>query len=215
MAGRVQHIATDRLTALAFVVRAPGDHSPESADDQLALAHMAECDDCAARFATLVTSADALRDAACAAADDVFDDAMLDAQRTRILDRLAHLGQAARVIAFPRRPREVTMPVTSNSRRWISGAAAAGLIIGLVAGQMLHFLPAGAATALRDDPVSMQAVERSTRPGIVPVSTTSPTLTDEELMEEVERAIEARRAPSLRAIDGFTPTAGDLLAMGR
>ena len=92
MAGRVQHIATDRLTALAFIVRAPEDHSPESTEDQLALAHVADCDECAARFATLVTSADALRDAACAAADDVFDDAMLDAQRTRILDRLAHLG---------------------------------------------------------------------------------------------------------------------------
>jgi hypothetical protein len=90
------------------------------------------------------------------------------------------------------------------------------LIIGLVAGQMLHFLPAGTPTAQRDDLVSMQAVERSSpRPGIVPASATSPMLSDDELMEEVERAIEARRAPSLRAIDGFTPTAGDLFAMGR
>jgi hypothetical protein len=214
MTSRVQHIATDRLTALAFIVRAPEDESPEVAADQLALAHVAECDDCAARFATLVTNADALRDAASAAADEVFDDAMLDAQRTRILDRLAHLGQAARVIAFPRRPREVTMPVASTSRRWVSGAAAAGLIIGLVAGQMLHFLPAST-PPLRDDTVSMQSAERSTRPAIVPASASFPMLSDDELMEEVERAIEARRARSLRAIDAFTPTAGDLFAMGR
>jgi hypothetical protein len=40
-------------------------------------------------------------------------------------------------------------------------------------------------------------------------------LSDDELMEEVERAIAARRAPSLRAIDAFTPTAADLFAMGR
>ncbi|HUE85595.1 MAG TPA: hypothetical protein VMO26_05910 [Vicinamibacterales bacterium] len=214
MTGRVQHIATDRLTALAFIVRAPGDSPHEAADDRLALEHVGRCDDCAARFAALVTKADALRDVAFAAADEVFDDAMLDAQRTRILDRLAHLGQAARVLAFPRRPREATMPAPSSGRRWISVAAAAGLIIGLVAGQMLHFLPAGT-VPLRDDSTSMQAIGRSGRPGIVQVSASFPVLSDDELMEEVERAIEARRAPSLRAIDGFTPTAADLLAVGR
>lgn len=213
MAARVQHIDSDRLTALAFTVRAPEDQSPESAQDQIALAHVANCDDCAARFATLVANADALRDVACAASDDVFDEAMLDAQRTRVLDRLAHLGQAARVLAFPHRPREASMPVRSTSRRWISGAAAAGLIIGLVAGQLLHFLPAD--TVLRSDSASMQAVERSARPLIVPASAKFPTLSDDELMEEVERAIEARNAPSLRAIDAFTPTASDLFALGR
>jgi hypothetical protein len=214
MTSRVRHIATDRLTALAFTVRAPEDESPELAEDQLALAHVAECDECAARFATLVTNADALRDAASAAADEVFDEAMLEAQRTRILDRLANLGNAARVLAFPRRPREITMPAPSNTRRWVSGAAAAGLIIGLVAGQMLHFLPANT-PPLRDDTISMQAVERSSRPAIVPASASFPVLSDDELMEEVERAIEARRARSLRAIDAFTPTASDLVAMGR
>jgi anti-sigma factor RsiW len=93
MAGRIQHIATDQLTALAFTVRAPGAQTSESTQDRLALTHVAACDECAARFATLVANADALRDAACASTDEVFDDALLDAQRTRILDRLAHLGQ--------------------------------------------------------------------------------------------------------------------------
>ena len=214
MAGRGQHIATDHLTALAFAIRAPQDRATESPEDQAALAHLASCDDCAARFATLVTNADALRDAACLTSDELFDDARLDAQRTRILDRLAHLGQAARVLAFPRRPREAALPVASNGRRWISAAAAAGLIIGLVAGQMLHFLPAGA-VPVRDEGVYMQSVERSNRPAIVPASASFPVLSDDELMEEVERAIEARRCPSLRAIDAFTPTAADLLALGR
>ncbi len=213
MTGRVQHLETDRLTALAFVVRAPEDDT-QSADDQMALAHLADCDECSATFATLVINADALRNVLCAASDEVFDDAMLDAQRTRILDRLAQMGQAARVLAFPSRPREAAMPVSSSSRRWISVAAAAGLIIGLVAGQMLHFLPA-TAVPLRDDAVSMQAAERSSRPAVVSASATFTSLSDDELMEEVERAIEARRAPSLRAIDAFTPTASDLFARGR
>ncbi len=67
---------------------------------------------------------------------------MLDAQRTRILDRLAHLGQAARVLRFPRRTaRSRRCRSSTGSRRWVSVAAAAGLIIGLVAGQLLHFVP--------------------------------------------------------------------------
>jgi hypothetical protein len=144
----------------------------------------------------------------------VFDDAMLDAQRTRILDRLAHLGQTARVLSFPARSRDVVLPVTTNGRRWISVAAAAGLIIGLVAGQMLHFVPS-AAGPLRDDGASsIQAVDRS-GPSIVPASATVPVLSDDELMEEVDAAIELRRVRGLRAIDALTPTPADMLALGR
>jgi hypothetical protein len=218
MTGRDHHIPLDRLTALALVVRAPEDHSPETADDQDALAHVSRCDACAADFARLVADAEGSREMAFAQADDVFDDAMLDAQRTRILDRLAHLGKAARVLSFPRRTREAAMPVSGNGRRWISVAAAAGLIIGLVAGQMIHFMPSNSLPvrdALRDDAVSIQALDRPSGPGIIPASATMPLLSDDELMEEVEAAVQVRRAQSLRAIDALTPTAADLLALGR
>jgi hypothetical protein len=213
MNGREEHIPLDRLTALAFIVRAPEDPSPESAKEHVAFAHISRCDACAGEFARLISEAEGLREVAFAQADDVFDDAMLDAQRTRILDRLAHLGKAARVLSFPRRTREAVMPVSGNGRRWISVAAAAGLIIGLVAGQMLHFLPSNS-RPLRDDGVSMQAVDRPTGGGIIPASATMPVLTDDELMEEVEAAVQLRRANSLRAIDALTPTA-ELLALGR
>jgi hypothetical protein len=106
------------------------------------------------------------------------------------------------------------MPVASNGRRWISVAAAAGLFIGLVAGQLLHFIPS-APLSLRDGAASMQATDRSVSPSFAPASTSLPALTDDELMEEVETAVRVRRASSLRAIDGLTPTAGDLLALGR
>jgi hypothetical protein len=107
----------------------------------------------------------------------------------------------------------VALPVTTNGRRWISVAAAAGLIIGLVAGQMLHFVPS-AAGPLRDDGASIQAVDRS-GPSIVPASATVPVLSDDELMEEVDAAIELRRVRGLRAIDALTPTPADMLALGR
>jgi anti-sigma factor RsiW len=213
MSGRGQHISTDRLTALAFVARAPQDGSPDSAEEARALAHVAGCDACSTRLAELTASADELRDAAFVQADAVFDDAMLDAQRTRILDRLAHLGQSARVLSFPHRSRDAAMPVSSTGRRWISVAAAAGLIIGLVAGQMLHFVPFPSPLPARDDAPSLQADRAPVL--IVPASASLPAMSDDELMEEVEAAVQLRRAQSLRAIDALTPTAADLLALGR
>ena len=211
---RREHIPTDRLTALAFVVRAPENLSAEGAEDRQALEHVSCCDDCAARFAGILANSDSLREAAFAQADEVFDEAMLDAQRTRILDRLVYIGQAARVLSFPRRPREAAMPVATTGRRWISVAAAAGLIIGLVAGQMLHFVPTNSSPA-RDELSSMQAAERPGRSGIIPASASARPLSEDELMEEVELAIQFRSARSLRAIDALTPTAADVLAMGR
>jgi hypothetical protein len=214
MSGRDQHIATDRLTALAFIVRAPEDQSPDSTEDNVAFEHVSRCDECATRLAQLTADADSLRHAAFVQADEIFDDARLDAQRTRILDRIAHLGQVARVISFPNRTREVAMPVSSTGRRWISVAAAAGLIIGLVAGQLLHFVPS-APLPRRDDGASMQAADRVGSAVVIPASAALPLLTDDELMEEVEAAVQLRRAQSLRAIDALTPTAADLLALGR
>jgi hypothetical protein len=49
----------------------------------------------------------------------------------------------------------------------------------------------------------------------VPASASLPPLSDDELMEEVEAAVQLRRAQSLRAIDALTPTAADVLALGR
>jgi hypothetical protein len=208
------HIPVDRLAALALVTRAPEARSAQAAQDQRALAHVESCERCSAEFARLVADADGLREFACDQADEVFDAAMLDAQRTRILDRLAHLGQAARVLSFPRRTRDVVMPVPASSRRWVSVAAAAGLIIGLVTGQMLHLVPSNG-FAMRDQTVSMQSADRQTGAVLIPAAGTLPMLSDDELMEEVEVAVQLRRAQSLRALDGLTPTAADLIALGR
>jgi hypothetical protein len=209
-----QHISIDQLTALAFVARAP---ELTVAEDQAALDHIAACDVCAAELATLTSEADGLRDFAFSQADEVFDDAMLEAQRTRILDRLAHLGQAARVLSFPRRSRETRLPVSATSRRWVSAAAVAGLIIGLVAGQMLHFVPSGTIN-VRDDrqpAASIQGIDRPAGPMLISASSSTPVLSDDELMDEVEASIAVRRAASLRALDALTPTAAELLVMGR
>ena len=216
MSVRDNHVPVDRLTALAFVARSPEiDGSAENAHDREALAHVGDCDRCAAEFAKLVAGADSLREAAFDMADQLFDEPMLEAQRSRILDRLAHLGRAARVLSFPRRHREAAMPVTSGSRRWVSVAAAAGLIIGLVAGQMLHFVPWNPSGSREDIITTMQAPARQSAAVRVPVSNSMPALSDDELLDDIEAAVQLHRAHSLRALDALTPTTSDMLTMGR
>ena len=205
MSGRDSHVPADRLTALALLTRAP-----EDSHDHEALAHVQRCQTCAAALATFTAEADVLRDAAFAEADAIFDDSRLEAQRTRILDRLAQVGHAARVLRFPARNREAAMPAPTGSRRWVSVAAAAGLIIGLLAGQLVHLVPWDSRPG-RDQ--SLSAVRQS--PVLVPASNSGgQALSDDELLDEIEAAVQVRRAHSLRALDEITPTATDL-SLGR
>src|SRR5918993_5731527 len=107
------------------------------------------------------------------------------------------------------------MPVSTGSRRWISLAAAAGLIIGLVSGQMLHFVTGNPAGPREEAITTMQAPARQSGAAIIPASASVPSLSDDELLDEVESAVQLPRAHSLRALDAFTPRASDLLSMGR
>lgn len=205
MSGRDSHVPAERLTALALLARAPEDRQ-----DQQALAHVQRCQTCAAALATFTAEADVLRDAAFSEADAIFDDSRLEAQRTRILDRLAQVGHAARVLRFPARNRDAAMPAPTGSRRWVSVAAAAGLLVGLLAGQLVHLVPWEPRQG-RDQTVS--AARQS--PVLVPASNSGGrALSDDELLDEIEAAVQVRRAHSLRALDEITPTATDL-SVGR
>jgi hypothetical protein len=200
----VRHVPLERLTALALVGRAPIEEA-----DRLALSHVTQCERCTTTLARLTSEADTLRTHAWAEADAAFDPLHLDQQRSRILDRLAHLGQMARVLPFPSRVRDTAMPVTRTSRRWMT-AAAAGLIIGLVSGQFLHFVPA---EGDERDFATIQAPTRAS--GLVTASATAPSLSDDELLDEIEAAVQLRRANSLRALDALTPTAAEFRELSR
>jgi hypothetical protein len=142
----------------------------------------------------------AYRAAACAEADAHFDDRALEAQRHKILARLANLGHPAKVIRFPKAG-HVEQPAPAINRRWVSVAAAAGLIIGLLGGQLVHLLP----QSRRLSPMATSiAPSAPARPAIVPVS--GPV--DDGLLGEIELAMEIRSASELRALDEFTPLVG-------
>lgn len=146
------------------------------------------------------TEADALeasleeyRAAACAEADAHFDDRALESQRHKILARLAHLGHPAKVIRFPKAP-SGEAAVSRVNRGWISVAAAAGLLLGLLGGQVLNLVPQQGRRA---------APLASATPGLpdagpvfVPV--------DDDLLGEIELVMEVRSASAIRALDEFT-----------
>jgi hypothetical protein len=141
---------------------------------------------------------EAYRVAACAEADAHFDDRALDAQRHKILAKLAHLGHPAKVIRFPKTQVGDVQEAPTSHRRWISVAAAAGLLIGLLGGQLVNILPqpnrrlAPMATSI--------APSAPSRPAFVPISAP----VDDGLLGEIELVMQARTANELRALDEFT-----------
>lgn len=142
----------------------------------------------------------AYREAAHAEADAHFDDRALETQRHKILARLAHLGHPAKVIQFPTTA-PAPVPASGVNRRWISIAAAAGLIIGLLGGQIVNLLPPQ--TRRLAPMASSIAPSASNLPGYVPARVTLPQ--DDGLLGEVDFAVQLRSASELRALDELTP----------
>lgn len=100
-------------------------------------AHLDRCDICAERAVAIARWLDELQTDGADLADAVFTPERLAAQQAQIARRLEQLDTPARVIAFPaalRSDRE------SGGRRvaasWVGVAAAAGLAIGVVGGQV-------------------------------------------------------------------------------
>lgn len=139
----------------------------------------------------------AYRAAACAEADAHFDERALETQRHKILARLAHLGHPARVIRFPKAPAG-ELPATGINRRWISVAAAAGLLIGLLGGQLVHLVPqpqrrlAPMATSI--------APSAPARSSFVPITAN----VDDSLLNEIDLAVQLGGPSELRVLTELT-----------
>jgi anti-sigma factor RsiW len=176
----------------------------ETATDR-EIAHLVGCDRCRARRARLEAMFRELRTAANREADEIFTPERLIAQQARILQRIDQDGRPARVIAFPAAQAAEFRPLrTRPAARWIAGAAAAGLAIGLLAGELLHDLP---------------TMGRTTRPAFVGTSTRSTpapaagpaanvvnaSLNEEEFLGEIESALDGPQLAVLRPLEDLTP----------
>ena len=100
-------------------------------------AHLDRCEICSERAIGLSRWLDDVRLLGIEAADAVFPAEKLQFQHAQIMRRLEQIDQpAARVIAFP----AVAVPVPITGRRvaagWVGVAAAAGLVLGVVGGQL-------------------------------------------------------------------------------
>jgi hypothetical protein len=139
----------------------------------------------------------AYRAAACAEADAHFDERALETQRHKILARLAHLGHPAKVIRFPKAPAG-DLPATGINRRWISVAAAAGLLIGLLGGELMHLVPQQARRATpMTTSIAPSAPARST---FVAASVN----VDDSLLNEIDLAVQLRSPSELRVLAELT-----------
>jgi hypothetical protein len=127
-------------------------------------AHLDRCDICASRAVDLSRWLDDTREIGLESADAAFPPEQLAAQRAQILRKLEQLDEPSRVISFPRHTARVDEPASGRrvAASWVAIAAAAGLIVGVVGGQVSARLaapPASAADAnLAEPPVSEPAV---------------------------------------------------------
>ena len=155
--------------------------------------HLAVCRQCKARFDGLVRALEQVREDATREADEVFTAERLHDQHDRIMRRLARHGHPAEVVMFPSRSTSHPEVRTfAPVRRWVAGAAAAGLAAGLFLGFMMD-RPAQYATA----------VQRST-PGVTAANFRAAVARDDQFLTEIDDALMGSRSTELRAIDAMT-----------
>ena len=159
-----------------------------------AAAHLASCARCRRerdRVALLLADARAGADAA---VDAAFGPADLERQRQAVLQRIARNGGAARVLRFPHGPEAHPVATPRADTRWLVAAAAAGLLLGVAAGQLPHLV-----NAARTTPVVARAVAPDAP------SPAADWRLDDSLLSEVDAALASVTRPELEALDALTP----------
>jgi len=165
--------------------------------------HLDRCDVCAERAVELVRWLDGVQTDAVELSDASFTPERLAAQQHQILRRLEQLDHPARVISFPAAPRHESR---ASGRRvavsWVGVAAAAGLAIGLVGGQVTARLsqPAPAPTTAAADQSLANLTEVASPPG-------NPAWVNEDL--------ELLQVPSLGVMNDITPRLQQTFARGK
>lgn len=163
--------------------------------------HLEGCAACQARYARFELWVTGLGDELRAEADAAFPESRLAVQQAQIARRLEALERPARIIAFPKAARAV-ISGNSHVRRWVTVAAAAGLIAGIGLGQVVPLR-----TAMKEQTVAtatrqLTAPEAASRAKeLAPVSTSQ---SEDELLSD---AFVRPHVSTLSALDEMTPHA--------
>ena len=191
---RHPHLSDDRLIDVCL------DRVPAASERQ----HLESCTVCEERRAGLARLLADASASARAETDAVFTPERLSRQHARILQRVEQEARLGRIISFPATHGQApTMLRARPGMRWIAGAAAAGMVIGLLAGHLAHDLPAGGARP------AWQAAGTPAAPSLQAVSTT---MSEEEFLGRLEVAIEGTSGSALRPLDDLTPLVWEVAA---
>lgn len=200
MRARERHADQDSL--IACYLAGSGLKDAASPDERL-LAHLGACPACAERYRQLSESLTETREDLQLEADEYFTDARLDHQRERILRHLQGADVNARILPFPVSPSFRSRLVWPRlATRWIAGAAAAGLFVGLAAGLMMDLRHRGWRT-----PNAFVALTSAPRGGTI-LSDAA----DERFLSEIDEALSSQRAAELQPFDALTPHVQEIAA---
>ena len=159
--------------------------------------HLAACRPCKTRFDELVRSLQQIHEAAIDEADSVFTAGRLHDQRDRIMRRIERHDHPAEVVAFPHQ--RVGSPprvhrLLGPARRWVAGAAAAGLAAGVFLGFVM------------DRSAHVRAIDLATQQSNTSLARQA--AADDQFFIEIDEALVGSRTremrPDLSAIDVMT-----------
>ena len=176
------------------------------ASDEAGLRHLVRCESCDARYVAMQRAFEETREAVIDRADATFTPERLAEQRARILRRIDTQYSGPRVLPFPNGAAAAHAAVPSTLvKGWIAAAAVAGLVIGLTAGQFLHFRRDAVQSARSTTPAVTAAIGPAHATPVMRSVNGVPTIADdEEFLSEVDSAAAAPQAAELRAIYAFT-----------
>jgi len=201
--GRLRHLDDSRFADLWS--RGVADGEPVSDP------HLSTCALCQTRYAAFTDWLERMHDDARDEAEEAFPPERMAAQQAQVMRRLEALERPARVIMFPRFGRPTTS-TQGHAQRWIAAAAAAGLVIGLAAGQFFDvkhiFTPMAGTPPLQTARVVTQLPQAGAQ--VLPASVSTSPVSDETLFFGGDPARLSGHLQMLRAIDDITPRARDL-----
>jgi hypothetical protein len=165
--------------------------------------HLRNCERCERRRLVLASTLGDVTERVMSEVDAAFPAERLTRQHARIMQQVDHLGRPARVIAFPvGRTQEPARPSVRRTRRWVAatGAVAVAFLVGIFTEHLAHQLPAGRRVETRlasratDTPVTRTVVA---------------SMSDDELLGQIELAVGSAGPAALRPLDALTPRAWD------
>ncbi len=169
--------------------------------------HLLDCRLCSQRYADLILVLDEARADGAAEADAIFTADRLRTQRQQIERRLEHAARPARVISFPGHsaPRRIVRATARVAPRWIAGAAAAGLFIGVALGASYEW-------EWRAQPQQSRATAKRLAPVATRGAGRVDVAADDAFLSELDAALERPRTRELIAYDALTPHVREVTA---